>query len=361
MGDFDKVENAQSGHINDTFVLYYTQKDGSHKRYILQYINSNVFKHPEQVMENIQAVTAHVRKKVLANGGDIHRESLSLVPTKGGASYYCTDQGEFWRAYDYIEGARTYEQVENPNHFYHAGRAFGKFQALLSDFPAESLHETIKHFHDTRQRFHYFLEVVKQDPFGRVKDIRGEIDFVLARNKDMGVLVDLLEQEKIPLRVIHNDTKLNNIMIDQQTGEGICVLDLDTVMPGTVLYDYGDAIRFGASTAVEDEPNLDLVAVDLELFTAYTEGYLSVAQDFLVPTELDYLAFSAKLITLELGMRFLTDHILGDTYFKIQHPNHNLQRARTQFKLVADMEAKMPEMQAIIMNTLKENKRKDVV
>lgn len=331
------------------------------KRYVLQYINSNVFRDPERVMENIEAVTHHLRTKVLRRGGDPSREAMQIVLTTDGNSFYRSPRNEYWRAYDFIEGAQTYETVENALHFYHAGRAFGQFQLLLSDFPAHTLHETIERFHDTRKRFGDFLRAVQADSHGRVQTVPEEIAFILAREKDTGVLIDLMSAGEIPLRVTHNDTKFNNIMIDDKTGEGICVLDLDTVMPGSILYDYGDAIRFGASTALEDEPNLELVWLDLDLFTAYTQGYLSVAKDFLVPAELKQLAFSAKLMTLEVGMRFLTDYLQGDTYFKIGHPTHNLDRARTQLKLVADMEAKMPTMEAIIATIIKENRREVVV
>ncbi len=355
------AEVSKNGHINDTFFLHFRQEEGNIRRYVLQYINSNVFREPERVMENIEAVIKHLQMKLLKRGGDPSREAMQIVNTTAGNSFYRSPSGEYWRAYDFIEGAQTYEIVENPLHFYHAGRAFGQFQLLLSDFPAHTLHETIVRFHDTRKRFADFLQAVQADSHGRVQGARREIDFLLAREQDTGVLIDLIASGEIPLRVTHNDTKFNNIMIDDKTGEGICVLDLDTVMPGTVLYDYGDAIRFGASTALEDEPNLDLVWLDLDLFAAYTRGYLSVAQDFLVPTEIKYLAFSAKLLTLETGLRFLTDYLQGDCYFKVAHPNHNLVRARTQLKLVADMEAKMSQMEAIISTILEENSREDVV
>lgn len=356
LGTYQYAEVCTSGHINDTFILYYRQ-DNVQRRYILQYINDNVFRYPEQVMENIEAVTLHIRKKVIEGGGDPSRESLRIVPTLNGCSFYCTPQGEYWRAYDFIEGAKTYQTVENPTHFYHAGRSFGLFQHLLSDFPAETLHETIEKFHDTRKRFTDFLQVVKADPSNRVQRARPEISFILTREKDTGILVDLLASGKIPLRVTHNDTKFNNIMIDDQTGEGICVIDLDTVMSGSALYDFGDAIRFGASTAAEDETNLELVWLDVDLFTEFTRGYLSTALEFLYPSELKHLAFSAKLITLETGIRFLTDYLNGDQYFKIEHPEHNLDRARTQLKLVADMEAKKDLMEAIITNILNERQR----
>lgn len=346
-GEYLGAEVCRTGHINDTFILHYQIRDQA-SRYILQYINHHVFRDPEGVMENIEAVTRHLRQKVMARNGDPAREALRVIPTLDGRSFFRSDQGDYWRAYDFIEGARTYEQVENPRHFYHSGRTFGQFQYLLSDFPAASLHETIAHFHDTPKRLEDFKATCQMDPMGRVSKVREEISFILARADDTTRLMDLLSSGKIPLRVTHNDTKFNNIMIDDMTGEGICVLDLDTVMPGSALYDFGDAIRFGASTAVEDEINLDLVSLDLELFREFSRGYLTVARSFLNSAEIDFLAFSVKLMTLESGIRFLTDYLDGDNYFHIEHSEHNLDRARTQIKLVADIEAKLPVMERII-------------
>ncbi len=303
-------------------------------------------------MDNIEAVTRHLRKKVIEKNGDPSREAMRVIPTKEGRSFYRSVRGEYWRAYDFIEGARTYQQVENPLHFYHSGRTFGQFQYLLSDFPAETLHETIERFHDTRKRLGDLLHVIKADPKGRAAGVQREIAFILEREDETGVIVDLLSAGEIPLRVTHNDTKFNNIMIDDETGEGICVLDLDTVMPGSALYDFGDSIRFGASTAKEDESNLDLVSLDLELFTEFTRGYLSMARGFLNQAEVDHLAFSVKLMTLESGIRFLTDYIDGDRYFRVEHPKHNLDRARAQLKLVTDMEEKMSAMKGIIQDIL---------
>lgn len=350
-GEYVGAEVCTDGHINDTFFVYFQMHD-KQVRYVLQCINQHVFRDPEGVMANIEAVTRHLRKKVIEHGGDPSRRAMRVIPTVSGYSFFRSVGGEYWRAYDFIEGARTYEQVEDPIHFYHSGRTFGQFQYLLSDFPADTLHETIERFHDTRKRLGDLLNVIETDPKGRAAGVREEIDFILARSHETGVIVDLLAAEEIPLRVTHNDTKLNNVMIDDETGEGICVLDLDTVMPGSALYDFGDAIRFGASTAREDEPNLDLVSLDLELFTAFTQGYLSMAKGFLNRVELDHLAFSVKLMTLETGMRFLTDYIDGDRYFRVERPDHNLDRARTQLKLVADMEAKMMRMEAIIRDVL---------
>ena len=350
-GEYAGAEVCTDGHINDTYFLEF--KDQERKfRYVLQRINSHVFRDPQGVMENIEAVTSHIRQKVIERKGDPDREVMRVILTRDGKPCYRSSQGEYWRAYNYIEGARTYQKVEDPVHFYHAGRTFGEFQLLLSDFPADSLHETIARFHDTRKRFEDLLRVIEADPKGRAAEVKEEIAFVLGREADTGIILDLIAAGEIPLRVTHNDTKLNNIMIDNETGEGICVLDLDTVMPGSALYDFGDAIRFGASTAEEDEPNLDLVSLDLELFTQFTRGYLSMAKGFLTAAEIDHLAFSVKLITLETGIRFLTDYIEGDVYFRTDRPEHNLQRARTQFKLVADMEALLPQMEAIIRETL---------
>ncbi|NMB20069.1 MAG: aminoglycoside phosphotransferase family protein [Firmicutes bacterium] len=351
-GRYQGAEECTTGHINDTFFVQFEGEDTS-KRYVLQRINHHVFRQPAGVMENIAAVTDHLRRKIRDRKGDPSREALRIIPTKEGQLLYRSQHGEYWRAYDFIEGARTYQQVEKPVHFYHAGRTFGQFQCLLSDFPAESLHETIERFHDTPKRLADLRRVVDADSVGRVAGVQREIDFVLQRSDDTAVIVDLMSEGSIPLRVTHNDTKFNNILIDDETGEGICVLDLDTVMPGSALYDFGDAIRFGASTAKEDEPNLDLVALDLELFTHFTRGYLEMAREFLNPMEIKHLAFSAKLLTLETGIRFLADYLDGDQYFRIERPGHNLERARTQFKLVADMEAQMSVMEDIVQSILR--------
>lgn len=347
-GDLAHVEPCNLGHINDTYVLTFNTPQGTARRYVLQRINHNVFRDPESVMRNIEAVTAHLRRKIEAAGGDPLRETINLVPTVDGRTWIRTPEGEYWRAMLYIEGARTYETIEDPKHFYSAGKAFGNFMRLLDDFPADTLTETIPQFHNTVKRYNDLMEAAKRDAAGRAYSVREELDFAKSRAADTGVVLKLIEDGKIPLRVTHNDTKLNNVMIDDATGEAICVLDLDTVMPGSALYDFGDAIRFGASTAPEDETDLSKVGIDLELFRQFARGYLTAAGEVLTPAELDHLAFSAKLITLELGMRFLTDHLNGDVYFRIHRPNHNLDRARAQFKLVEAMEANMAEMQAIV-------------
>ncbi len=351
-GQYQKAELNISGHINDTYIVYFTQDDGKAHRYILQRINHNVFKEPEKVMENISGITQHMKEKIIKAGGDPLRETLNLVSTVDGRNLYISNDGNYWRGYLFIEGARSYQTVENPEHFYKAGKAFGKFQSLLSDYPAEKLHDTIPNFHHTRLRFDALVEAVERDVKNRAKDVKDEIEFAFKRVDDTPVLVELLEKGELPLKVTHNDTKFNNVLIDDKTGEGICVVDLDTVMPGLSLYDFGDSIRFGASTAEEDEQDLSKVWMDLELYQRFTQGFLEAAGNSLTKMELEYLPFSAKLMTYECGIRFLTDYLNGDTYFRIHRPGHNLDRARTQFKLVADMETKLEEM-AKIVNRIK--------
>lgn len=336
------------GHINDTHILDFEKNDGTSIKYILQRINVDVFPKVDELMENISKVTKHISEKVQEVGGDVTREGLRIIPTEDGKLYFKTDNGDYFRAYHFIDGASTYMKVEDPMDFYKCGKALGKFQKQLSDFSADSVYETIPDFHNTRKRYNDFMEAVKKDKCGRVNDVKSEIDFIMTRSQEMGILVDLLGEGKLPLRVTHNDTKFNNIMIDDKTGEAICLIDLDTVMPGLSLYDYGDSIRSGATTALEDEADLSKVNFDLELFELFTKGFLESCGDILTENEIEYLPFSAKLITLELSMRFLMDHINGDVYFQIHRPNHNLDRARNQLKLVGDMEEKMDEMKKIV-------------
>lgn len=347
-GEFVEANAYGCGHINDTYAAYFKKADGQAHRYILQRVNHNVFKSPEKLMENIESVTRHLRNKIIDAGGNPERETLNLIPTIEGKSFYKSDEGNYWRGYVFIEDAQTYQVVENLNHFFNAGKAFGQFQKLLSDFPADKLHETIPNFHHTRKRFEAFVEAVDKDVMNRAKDVRTEIEFAEKRSCDTSVIIDLLEQGKLPLRVTHNDTKFNNIMIDDKTGEGICVIDLDTVMPGSSLYDFGDSIRFGANPAAEDEKDLSKVWMELDLFEQFTHGFLESAGQFLTPMELKYLPFGAKLMTFECGIRFLTDYLNGDVYFKVHRDGHNLDRTRTQFKLVADMEKKFDQMNMII-------------
>ena len=346
-GEYIGYYLSNDGHINNTFVLEFDDGLGKIKSYLLQLINTNVFKNPDELMENIVGVTEYLRKIVVDNGGDPERECLNVYFTSDGKPYYRDADGNCWRCYNFITGAHSCQSIDDPETFANAARAFGKFQCLLADYPSETLHETIPNFHNTLSRFADFEKAVSDNIAGRADSVRDEIDFVLARRDDAGVLAKLLEKGKLPLRVTHNDTKLNNVMFDNETDEGICVIDLDTVMPGLSLYDFGDSIRFGANTAAEDEKDLSKVSLSLPLYREYTAGYLSTAGQSLTPTEVEYLPFSAKLMTFECGMRFLTDYLNGDTYFRIAYDDHNLDRCRTQFRLVEDMERKMEDMKAI--------------
>ena len=336
-----------TGHINDTYRSTFETPSGA-ARYIHQRINHGVFTEPEKLMDNVRRVTAHLRHKVLDEGGDPAREALSLVPARDGSCYHRTDDGEYWRTYLFIEGARTYDVVEDPEHVYAASKAFGMFQTRLADLPGERLHETIARFHDTGRRFTDFAAALEADACNRAKDVREEIDFVLQREEDTRRLIEMLATGRIPERVTHNDTKLNNVMIDDATGEGICVIDLDTVMPGATAYDFGDSVRVGASTAAEDERDVSKVAMDLALFEQLARGYLDATRGVLTPLEVSVMPLGAKLMTFECGMRFLADHLSGDVYYKIHRPGHNLDRARTQFKMVRDMEEKTERMDAIV-------------
>ncbi len=344
-GEFVSFVPIGCGHINDTLSVTYTGQDGD-RQYILQRINTHVFTKPDELMENVANVTAYLARILREKGGDPARGTLTVFRTKDGALYHRTDAGGCWRVYNYVDGTYTLESIRDPQDFQKSGEAFGRFQKLLADYPSDTLYETIPHFHDTASRFADFRKAVQADRVNRAQSAQPEIDFVLQREADTHVLVDLLARGELPLRVTHNDTKLNNILFDNETKEGICVVDLDTVMPGLSLYDFGDSIRFGASTAAEDEQDLSKVHFSMELYRAYTRGYLCAAGDSLTAKEIEYLPFSAKLITLECGMRFLTDYLDGDAYFRVGYPEHNLVRCRTQFALVAEMEQKMPQMQA---------------
>ncbi len=331
-----------SGHINVTYLVEHRP------RYILQKINTEVFKNPEGVMENILAVTTHLRAKIAAAGGNPDRGTLTPILTHEGKAYWKEPDGSFYRVYLFIEDAVTYDQVENADQLYYAAREFGKFQNMLADFPAETLFDVIPHFHDTRDRFRQLSAAVENNLADRRDAVAEEIAFAMAREADTDVVLDAIRDGSVPLRVTHNDTKLNNVMLDPKTGEGVCVVDLDTVMPGSLLYDFGDALRFGASSAAEDETDLDKVFFRLDYFEAYVRGFVEELGSKMTAREIELLPFSVKLLTFECGMRFLADYLNGDTYFRIHRPDHNLDRCRTQFKLVADIEAKMDEMRAIV-------------
>lgn len=337
-----------SGHINDTYRLQYEMSDGSVKKFTLQKVNTNVFKDIYGLINNISLVTHHIRKKLRAEGKDPERGTLRVVPTVDNKPFYRDEDGNCFRVFVHICEARTFQTVENEEQFEHLAEIFGNFQNQLADFDASKLVETIPDFHNTAKRFEALEKAIDDDAAGRASSVASEISFALERKSDASVLVELLEKGELPLRVTHNDTKLDNVLFDEKTLEAICVIDLDTVMPGLVHYDFGDSIRFGASTAAEDEKDLSKVEMDIGLFEAYTRGFLRACGDKLTEKEIEYLPFSAKLITYECGIRFLTDYLNGDVYFKTHYEGQNLDRCRTQFKLVADMEKKMPQMKEIV-------------
>ena len=347
-GEVIHIGRHGSGHINDTFLLKLRKDDGSQARVILQRMNKSIFTKPVELMENVMGVTSFLRERIIENGGDPERETLNILTTKDGKPYFVDSDGEYWRCYKFIEGTTCYDQVECIEDFYESAVAFGKFQRLLADYPAETLHETIKGFHDTKARYKVFEKAIADDVCERAASVKDEIEFYLSRKHIAEVFGDMLEKGELPLRVTHNDTKLNNVMIDNETHKGICVIDLDTVMPGLAMNDFGDSIRFGASTAAEDERDLDKVWCDMKLFEVYTKGFIEGCGGKLTPKEIEMLPMGAMVMTYECGMRFLTDHLEGDTYFKIHRENHNLDRARTQMKLVKDMEMKWKIMKAIV-------------
>ena len=325
------------GHIN----LTYRIKTDSGDAYILQRINQYVFTDPKAVMENVGAVTEYLRPRVSDPS-----EILHFILSDSGTYYYVDEAGEYWRCYEFADGI-CLDLPESDKDFYESAIAFGRFQEMLRDFPAETLHETIPLFHNTLNRFRLFREAVQADRAGRAAGVQAGIAFLLARENEGGTICRLLDSGELPLRVTHNDTKLNNVLLDCKTRKALCVLDLDTVMPGSSLYDYGDSIRFGAATAPEDEKNLEKMELNLHLFRVYTSGYLAACPS-LTAKERELLPLGAKIMTLELATRFLADYLDGDRYFKVAYPEHNLVRARAQMKLVADMEKKWDEMQKIV-------------
>ena len=346
-GELKECIRYGSGHINDTYRLTYETSQGT-KRYILQRMSRNIFKKPVELIENISGVTSWLRKKIIENGGDPERETLTLVKSQTGLPYFVDSDGEYWRVYLFIEGATCYDAVKDDNDFYQSAVAFGHFQQLLVDYPAETLHETIKDFHNTPDRLKKFKKAVAEDVCGRAASVQKEIDFILEREELTHALYDMQLDGRLPLRVTHNDTKLNNIMIDDATGKAICVIDLDTVMPGLTANDFGDSIRFGASTALEDERDLSKVSCDLHLFDVYAKGFIEGCGGALTNLEIEMLPMGAILMTFENGIRFLTDHLEGDHYFHIHREGHNLDRCRTQLTLVKDMQEKLPQMNEII-------------
>ncbi len=338
------INEYGNGHINDTYLTNPSQ-------YILQRINSNIFTNPKELMNNIEKVTRFLKKKIAADGGNPDRETMTVIKTLDGKNLYKYDDDNYFRVYKFVENSLPIETPEGTGDLYEAAKGFAKFQKRLADFPADTLYETIKDFHNTPVRFENLKKAIIEDKAGRVSEVQGEIDFAFAQESWISAVTDGLADGSIPLRVTHNDTKINNILFDRTTRKALCVIDLDTVMPGSMLYDFGDALRIGAATAAEDETDLNKVTFNLEAFEAFATGYAEEMKDSLTEREIQLLPLSAKLLTFECGIRFLTDYLEGDTYFKIHRPAHNLDRAKSQFKLVQDIDSKL-EMMTEIINKL---------
>ena len=336
------------GHINDTFCVHTQPENACCRRFILQRMSAAAFKRPDQLMENIIGVTEYLGRQIEARRGDRGREAMEVLRPKNGEPYYTDSQGGAWRVYPFVERTVCCQAADTPELFAASGRAFGRFQQLLKDYPAETLHETIPNFHNTEDRLKKFKAALEADKLGRAAECGPEISFVLEREADCSAALSAMREGKLPVRVTHNDTKLNNVLMDETTGEGICIIDLDTVMPGLVIYDFGDSIRFGANHSAEDETDLSKVSLDVDLFDVYTKAFLEGTGGSLTDAEIEYLPWGAKLMTLECGIRFLTDYIDGDHYFHINREGQNLDRCRTQFKLVSDMEARWAELEAIV-------------
>jgi aminoglycoside phosphotransferase (APT) family kinase protein len=348
MGRLREAVPYGSGHINDTFAVTFDQA-GTRVRFLLQRVNHNVFTNVPALMDNIRRVTAHANRRVLELGlPDSARRALTLVPALDGLPYHRDAEGGWWRCYLFIEGARTHDIVETPQQAAEAARAFGDFQKMLVDLPGERLHETIPGFHHTRRRFDALRRAINADVRNRAAEAREEIAFALAQEPMVDVLLDLQARGEIPERITHNDSKLNNVMLDDVTHAGVCVIDLDTVMPGLALYDFGDMVRSATNSAAEDERDLSRVQARLPIFAALVDGYLGSAHTFLNAAEVSHLVFGGQLITYEIGIRFLMDFIEGDTYFKTKRPGHNLDRARNQFALLRSLQAQQSAMEALV-------------
>ena len=331
-----------NGHINDTYVT------SGKPRYILQRINTKIFTDPEGLMNNVQLVTEYLREIIKSENGNPERETLTVVPTVDNKPFFRAKNGDCYRLYIFIEDTVTLQQPENRKQLEAVGKAFGRFQKQLKDFPAEKLVETIKDFHNTPKRFQDFKTAVENNSFGRAAFAKDEIEFALSRGESCGIIHEGIQNGTIPLRVTHNDTKINNVLLEPETFAPVCVIDLDTVMPGSMLYDFGDALRTGGTPAAEDEQDLDKVYFDLRLFKSFAQGFLAETKDSITESEFKLLPESVKILTYECGIRFLGDYLNGDTYFKTKYATHNLDRARTQFKLVADIEKKLDEMHSVL-------------
>jgi hypothetical protein len=341
-GELTSITSYGSGHINDTYCAV-CHDVGVRARFILQRINTSIFKEPAALMENVARVTSHLAGKA-AGRPDSERRVLTLIPARDGRPWHVDAEGGYWRAYRFIEGARSYDAVESADQAYQAAKAFGQFQQLLADLPAPRLHETIPGFHNTPKRFTAFERAVESDVANRAVNARAEIDFAFAHRSIAGLLLNA----NLPERVTHNDTKINNVLLDDATGEGLCVIDLDTVMPGLAPYDFGDMVRTATSPATEDERDLSKVTMQFNMFEALVRGYLSAAGSFLTTAEKQHIVAAGKVITFEQGIRFLTDYLSGDTYYKVHRDEQNLDRCRTQFKLVASIEEQEDGMHRLV-------------
>lgn len=343
-GKLINIEGNSSGNINRTYVATFMMSDGSKKKYLIQKINTTVFTEPYKLMKNIEGVTSYLKKQAIKEGDNEHK-TLEIVRTKDGKSLCSLTNSsgyrEYYRIYEFMENTISYDYSTDPNIVFNTGKAFGNFQRLLASYPMNKLEETIKDFHDTEKRFIHFMEDIKIDSNNRALEVAREIVFILKRSDICSSITSKLGTEEIPYRVTHNDTKVNNVMMNKETGDYMAVIDLDTVMPGSMLFDYGDGIRSTASSSKEDEKDLEKVFLRLDLFESYTDGYLSEMAPFITDTELSLMGESIRIITLELAIRFLNDYINGDTYFKIDYNKHNLDRARAQLKLIEDIEKKL--------------------
>jgi len=346
-GEYRSCEIIKSGNINKTFLVKYL-REGEEKPYIIQKINTYVFKNPEQVMQNIEAVTEHIRAKIKATGASAGRSVLHFLHTPSGENFAYDEEGGFWRGYRYIDNSVTYNLTDDLFILEEGGRGFGEFQKNLADFDASSLYESIPDFHNTKKRFDRLFETAEKDPLNRVKDVRDELRYLRERYDESCVFCKMLEAGEIPLRVTHNDTKCNNVVFDRDTNKALAVIDLDTVMPGLCAYDFGDLIRFGANNTDEDDPDLSKIFLDLDKYEAFVRGFVGTLRDCLTPVELETMYLGAYVMTTELVARFMLDYIEGDVYFKLNYPEHNLVRTRAQAALARDMEKKFPEMRRII-------------
>lgn len=346
-GEVINIKSFGNGIINDTFLVICKSNKGKEK-YILQKINHTIFKNVEKLMDNYCNICNYLKNIIKQRGGDSERETITVIPTKDGKNFFKDSMDNYWRAIKFIPNTITYDVIESANDFYKVGKAFGKFQNMLLGYDAASLYESIPNFHNTKERFKVFLKAIENNKGNRFDKVREEVNFILERKDDAAILVDMYENNELPLRVTHNDTKISNILMDSITKEGICVIDLDTIMPGLLVYDFGDAIRSGATHALEDEKDLSKVYIDLNFFECFTKGFLEGIHSSITKKEIEMLSMGVKIITLEQGIRFLTDYLDGDIYYKTSYEEQNLYRARTQLKLVKDIELKWDKLKSIV-------------